>query len=149
MILFEIKEQYQGQIDEMLLKETVLATLEYLGETKNVGLTVIVTGDAQIQALNRRYRNVDAPTDVLSFSAGDTDPSTQERYLGDVLISYPKAELQSQGRGHSVEAELQLLVVHGVLHLLGCDHVAPDEKSRMWGLQAEILARLGVNIEVP
>ena len=148
MIRFEIREQFQEQVDETLLRQAVLATLGHLGGDENVSLTVIVTGDEQIQTLNRRYRNVDAPTDVLSFSAGDTDPGTLERYLGDVLISYPQAELQAQTRGHATGDELQLLVIHGVLHLLGYDHAAPDEKTIMWERQSEILAELGLDIEV-
>lgn len=145
---FEIKEQFQEQVDAALLKQTILTALKHLDVTESVGLTILIVGNGEIQALNRQYRGVDAPTDVLSFSAGDTDPDTGERYLGDVLISYPKAAHQSQTQGHTVNAELQLLVVHGVLHLLGHDHATEDEKAIMWGLQSEILEKLGLDIEV-
>ena len=107
-------------------------------------LTLVLTGDAQIQALDRDFLGKDVPTDVLSFSACETDPETGRRYLGDIIISVPRAEAQSIAAGHSLEAELSLLVVHGVLHLLGHDHAGAEEKTRMWAAQSEILTRLGI-----
>ncbi len=86
---------------------------------------------------------------MLSFQADELDPETGRRYLGDVIISYPRAQAQAQAGGHALPAELQLLVVHGVLHLLGHDHGAPAEKEAMWALQAEILQRLGCAISSP
>jgi probable rRNA maturation factor len=97
-----------------------------------------------MRALNRSYLGIDAPTDVLAFPASELDPETGRRYLGDVLLSLPRAERQAKDAGHGLEAELQLLVVHGVLHLLGYDHASPDEKARMWAAQAEVLGRLGL-----
>ena len=111
-------------------------------------LTVVVTGDAQIQTLNRDFLEIDAPTDVLSFPADEPDPETGRRYLGDVVISLPRATEQARERGHPVEAEVQLLVVHGVLHLLGHDHAGADEKARMWAAQADILEHLGVSPKI-
>ncbi len=84
------------------------------------------------------------PTDVLSFPASETDPETGTSYLGDILVSIPRAEAQAQAAGHPLEAEVQLLVVHGVLHLLGYDHANPEEKSRMWAAQAEVLEGIGL-----
>jgi probable rRNA maturation factor len=92
--------------------------------------------------LNRQYLGVDAPTDVLSFPVGEVDPESEALYLGDILISYPQALAQAEAAGHPVQAELQLLVVHGTLHLLGYDHAEEDEKTLMWKAQDEILARL-------
>ena len=108
-------------------------------------LTLVLTGDAQLQALDRDFLNKDAPTDVLSFPACETDPETGRRYLGDIIISVPRAEAQSITAGHSLEAELSLLVVHGVLHLLGHDHAGAEEKARMWAVQSEVLTRLGLS----
>jgi len=108
-------------------------------------LTLVLTGDAQIQALDRDFLGKDVPTDVLSFPACETDPETGRRYLGDIIISVPRAEAQSIATGHSLEAELSLLVVHGVLHLLGHDHAGAEEKTRMWAAQSEILTRLGIS----
>ena len=107
-------------------------------------LTLVLTSDAQIQALDRDFLGKDVPTDVLSFPACETDPETGRRYLGDIIISVPCAEAQSIAMGHSLEAELSLLVVHGVLHLLGHDHAGAEEKTRMWAAQSEILTGLGI-----
>jgi probable rRNA maturation factor len=98
----------------------------------------------RLQELNRDYLGIDAPTDVLSFPASETDPETGARYLGDILISVPRAQSQAEAAGHALESEVQLLVVHGVLHLLGHDHAKPEEKRRMWKAQAEILESLGL-----
>jgi probable rRNA maturation factor len=107
-------------------------------------LTVVLADDAQLQALNLRYLGVDSPTDVLSFPAAERDPDSGERYLGDILISMSRAEAQARAARHPLEEETQLLVVHGVLHLLGHDHAQPEEKSRMWAAQAEVLKDLGL-----
>lgn len=108
-------------------------------------MSIVLTDDAQLQKLNRDYLGIDAPTDVLSFPASETDPESGRRYLGDVLISVPRAEEQARVAGHGLEAEAQLLVVHGTLHLLGYDHAEADEKARMWKVQAKILTSLGLS----
>ncbi len=107
-------------------------------------LTVVLTSDAQLRELNLRYLGIDAPTDVLSFPSSEIDPETRASYLGDVLISVPRAEAQARAAGHPLEAEVQLLVVHGVLHLLGYDHQHAADKARMWSAQAKALERLGL-----
>ncbi len=106
-------------------------------------LSIVLTDDARLQQLNREYLGIDAPTDVLSFPASETDPETGARYIGDILISIPRAQAQADAAGHPLESEVQLLVVHGVLHLLGHDHAEAEEKARMWKAQAEILEHLG------
>lgn len=108
-------------------------------------ITIVLTDDDQLRELNRDYLGIDAPTDVLSFPASESDPETGARYLGDILISIPRAAEQAKAAGHSVEDEAQLLVVHGTLHLLGHDHAEADEKARMWAAQAEVLKRLGLS----
>jgi probable rRNA maturation factor len=105
----------------------------------------VLADNVRLQELNRNYLGIDAPTDVLSFPASETDPETGARYLGDILISIPRAEEQAQSGGHPLEAELQLLVVHGVLHLLGYDHAETGEKAKMWKAQSEILEALGLS----
>ena len=84
-------------------------------------------------------------TDVLSFPSDEVDPETGSQYLGDIIISIPRAAQQAQVGGHSLEAEVQLLVVHGTLHLLGHDHAEAEEKARMWAAQAEVMGRLGLS----
>jgi probable rRNA maturation factor len=127
-----------------LLERAAQAALEHESEALDAELSIILTDDARLHELNLNYLNVDAPTDVLSFPASETDPETGARYLGDILISMPRAQMQAAAAGHPLEAEVQLLVVHGVLHLLGHDHARAKEKARMWKAQAEILERLGL-----
>jgi probable rRNA maturation factor len=131
------------------LRHAALATLHHQSVTGAVELTAVVTGDEAIRQLNRDYRGVDAPTDVLSFGNADDESFVIApeipRYLGDVLISFPRAEAQAAQAGHPVGDELRLLVVHGVLHLLGHDHAEPDEKRAMWAAQTEVLHSLGTS----
>ena len=108
-------------------------------------MTIVLTDDEQLHELNREYLGVDSPTDVLSIPAAESDPETGTTYLGDILISIPRATQQAQTAGHSVEDEVQLLVVHGTLHLLGHDHATATEKARMWQAQAEVLSGLGLS----
>jgi len=134
-------------VKSKLLKDAANAALKYQAGDGN--LTIVLTDDAQLHQLNRDYLGIDRPTDVLSFPASETDPETGDRYLGDILISIPRAQSQADAAGHALESEVQLLVVHGVLHLLGHDHAEPKEKAKMWKAQAEILATLGLaNIKI-
>lgn len=108
------------------------------------GLTWV---DAEgIQALNQQYRGVDAPTDVLAFAleeAQEVLSAPEGRLLGDVIVAVDVATRQAAARGHDLEAELALLSVHGLLHLLGEDHDTPARKARMWERQATLLRELG------
>ena len=132
-----------------LLEGAARAALEHESESLDVDLSIILTDDARLHELNLNYLGVDASTDVLSFPASETDPETGARYIGDILISVPRAQAQAGAAGHPLEAELQLLVVHGVLHLLGHDHARAKEKARMWKAQAEVLQSLGLgHIEI-
>jgi probable rRNA maturation factor len=149
MINLEIDQEFQTKVESTLIEVAAQTTLRHQSVLPNTALTIVITGDEQIHELNRQYRDVDAPTDVLSFATQFIDPESQDHYLGDVIISYPRAAEQAQKRGHPVEDELQLLVVHGVLHLFGHDHAESDEKNRMWKAQGEILSLLGIeNISV-
>ena len=130
-----------------LLENAAQAVLDLSGVAAG-DLTIVLVEDARIQGLNRDFLGHDAPTDVLSFPADEPDPETGRRYLGDVVISLARAAGQAAERGHAVEAEMQLLVVHGVLHLLGHDHAGPGEKDRMWAVQAGVLEHLGVSPKI-
>lgn len=116
---------------------------------EGVELTLLLAGDSRIRELNRRYREQDRITDVLAFPLGEPDPDSGLNYLGDVVISLPQAERQAQQAGHGLAAELSLLAVHGVLHLLGHDHDGAAAKQDMWDRQARALAALGFEIEDP
>ena len=127
-----------------LLERATRAALNHQAETPDSELTIVLTDDARLKELNRDYLGIDAPTDVLSFPASETDPETGARYIGDILISIPRAKSQATAAGHPLQSEVQLLVVHGVLHLLGHDHANAEEKARMWKAQTEILESLGL-----
>ena len=128
--------------DIALLEQAARAALDY--QSADGDLTLVLTDDEQLRLLNRDYRGVDAPTDVLSVPASETDPETGRRYLGDILVSISRAETQARAAGHPIEDEARLLVVHGVLHLLGHDHADADEKAKMWKAQSTILDSLGL-----
>ena len=129
---------------ENLLERAANAALAHESPSLDSELSIILTNDARLHELNLNYLGVDAPTDVLSFPASETDPETGAPYIGDILISVPRARAQAEAAGHPLESEVQLLVVHGVLHLLGHDHAEAKEKDRMCKAQAEILAQLGL-----
>lgn len=150
MFSIEVEDDYSNKIDSAILERAVRLIFEH--ETiswEDNSLTLVITGDNQIESLNNKYRGISAPTDVLSFPTRYLDPDSGTNYLGDVLISFPQAETQAVEAGHLVDQELQLLIVHGVLHLLGHDHVKANEGRKMWNAQAEILDKLGIQIDLP
>ncbi len=146
MINIEIIPEFRRVFTPTILERAANAALSHQ-DAPDVDLTLVLTGDLQIQALDREYMKEDYPTDVLSFPSNEIDPETGRRYLGDIIISVPRAEAQSIAAGHSLEAELSLLVIHGVLHLLGHDHAAVKEKKRMWAAQNEVLTLLGIPVK--
>ena len=109
-------------------------------------VSIALTTDEDIQQLNAQFRGIDRPTDVLSFESDETDPVSGLRYLGDIVISYPRALQQALEAGHPVNNELMLLTAHGVLHLLGYDHDTPDSKKTMWSLQDQVLSSNHVHL---
>ena len=141
-------ESESGQTFPGDLLERAARTVLDLSGAQEADLTIVLVDDARIQALNRDFLAHDAQTDVLSFPADEPDPETGRRYLGDVVISTQRAAEQARERGHAIEAEMQLLVVHGILHLLGHDHAEVGEKERMWAAQAQALERLGVSPQI-
>ncbi len=144
MIFIEIQEGLESPLSPDLLEQTALRALQQQNAPADSDLTIVLSDDAQLHSLNREYLDVDAPTDVLSFPSDETDPETGSRYLGDIIISVERATRQAAEAGHPAGAEIQLLTVHGVLHLMGHDHADVDEKARMWAAQAEIMQSLGL-----
>ena len=141
MILVQIDDDVSSPIQAALVEKAAQAALDQqMAEAGD--LTVVLTGDAELQSLNLEYLGIDAPTDVLSFPADFIDPDTDRRYYGDILISIARAQAQAQAANHAVQDEILLLTVHGVLHLLGHDHAEEAEKQRMWAAQDEILGGL-------
>ena len=141
----QIAPAFAGAIPEEQLQQIAEAVLRH--EARPGQMTVVLTDDVGIQQLNHDFLGIDAPTDVLSFSAQeDSGPFVgspeASGYLGDVIISYPQAMAQAEELGHPVGQEIDLLVVHGTLHLLGYDHVTSEERAAMWARQDEILSGL-------
>lgn len=152
-IVVRADSAYRKKIDSRRLREAAQRALAHESAPSRAEITLVITGDDEIRDLNRQYRDVDAPTDVLSFAEAEADARfvaapDESAYLGDVVISYPRAVAQTVSAGHSVADELLLLVVHGVLHLLGHDHASRAEKRKMWAAQKEILNELGVQIKI-
>ncbi len=145
----QVEEPFVSAVSPGWLRAVAQATLDQPGvqPSHGAGLSLVITDDEALRVLNRAYLGIDATTDVLSFGGESPDfvsAPDAEPYLGDVVISYPRAQAQAAAGGHPVDAELALLVVHGVLHLLGYDHVRPDDKAAMWKQQAHVLAKLGL-----
>ena len=151
MSQFEIEVQDEFEVapaQRTAVRVAAEVALSDQGQPQGAACTILLTGDERIRALNRDFLGHDAVTDVLSFPAGEPTPGA-EAYLGDIAISVPAATRQASSGGHSLEAELQLLTAHAVLHLLGYDHGTVAEKEAMWSAQANILADMGAEITAP
>ena len=150
-IFIEIDERYQQSVEEAWLAAASQATLRACGRD-SFSLSILVVEDDELRRYNRLYRQHDAPTDVLSFAVQEGSQLSEEipedlaaeldTELGDLLLAFPYASHQAEKYGHSLAAELQLLVVHGTLHLLGYDHDTETRQAEMWRKQTEILGSL-------
>lgn len=139
--------------EEKLIKEVVSRVLEEEKVLPEVDVYITLTNNEEIHKINKEYRDVDRTTDVLSFPmyerdeiAGlknDTDDEI-EKILGDIIVSIEKVREQAEEYGHSFERELAYLVTHGMLHLLGYDHMIEEEKAVMRKREEEILETLNI-----
>lgn len=127
------------------LKGFIDFALTYL-KLENVLFNIIIINNEEIHEINREYRGVDRPTDVISFALEDDETfiETELRVLGDIYISIDKAKEQAESYGHSLKRELSFLTVHGILHLLGYDHMEEEEEKEMFRLQELILNEYGI-----
>ena len=118
-------------------------------KVKNANFNVIFVDNDYIHKLNKEYRNVDRPTDVISFALEDNkeEELSNVRMLGDIYISIDKAREQALEYGHSLRRELSFLSVHGILHLLGYDHMKKEDEIKMFSLQKELLEDYGIKKE--
>ena len=140
------------KISEDEILETVVKTvLEMEGVKKNVNVYITLTDNANIQVINAEHRNIDKPTDVLSFPMFEREEveglkveDDQEDILGDIIVSLEKVKEQAEEYGHSFKRELAYLVTHGMLHLLGYDHMIEEEKVVMRKREEEILGALEI-----
>ncbi|MGI5997077.1 MAG: rRNA maturation RNase YbeY [Lutispora sp.] len=141
---------------EILVERIVKAVLDYEKWDEEVEVSISFVDNKEIQNLNREFRNIDAPTDVLSFpmleyeEGSDNEAYSEEDYieaeipLGDIVISTEKVIEQSKEYGHSQDRELAFLLVHGMLHLLGYDHMNAEDEQIMFKKQDEILDMLNI-----
>jgi probable rRNA maturation factor len=127
--------------DVAALRAAILATLEAEGATARE-VSLLLSDDRELHELNLAYRGKDRPTDVLAFALDEAEDGAVDPSLGDVVISVERARAQAASRRVTLDAELELLAVHGALHLLGYDHEAPDEARAMRARTRSIRARL-------
>jgi len=143
MINFVVDRKYNKFIDRTRITNLIEKAFSILEVEPVPELSIIITGDNKLQSLNKSYRDIDETTDVLSFCNEYLDLETGINYLGDIFISYPRADEQAKLGGHQTDLELELLIVHGLLHLVGYDHDDKTTKIKMWKLQSQILESLG------
>ncbi len=115
----------------------------------NVIFNVIIVDNDKIREINRDYRNIDRETDVISFALEDDKSfnTTEVRMLGDIYISIDRVRSQAEEYGHSFKRELYFLAIHGLLHLLGYDHMKKEDEEVMFAKQEEVLNRYGIKRE--
>ncbi len=130
---------------EQTIKRAAEAAMEQEGAA-GAWLSATVADDDYVRALNRDYRGIDRPTDVLSFpmEEGEDIAAEPDGFLGDIVLSLPRAKAQAAEYGHSLLRELSFLTVHGALHLLGYDHMEEGEAAAMFAKQEAILTKMGV-----
>lgn len=124
--------------------------LKTLGIEDDVEVSCVLVDDERIHEINREYRHIDRSTDVISFAMEDNDQFYVEgmpRTLGDVFISVDHAKKQAEEYGHSLRREMCFLFTHGILHLLGYDHMTDEQEKEMFGLQDQILGALSIERE--
>lgn len=136
-------------INKNLIEKTIITSLEYENIKNQCEVSVTIVNNTEIQKLNKRFRNIDKATDVLSFPLNDFSkeplpPVNEMLYLGDIVISIDRAEEQAKEYGHSLARELGFLTAHSMLHLLGYDHMNPIEEKEMFTKQEEILNLMGL-----
>jgi probable rRNA maturation factor len=144
-----VEEKFCGLVDGAWVKKIVRQVLEAEGMASPYAVSLVFTDSETVKQLNRDYRGVDEPTDVLAFQmlpqkeADDSFalPPDGITRLGEVIISYPQAAEQARKQRHLPERELALLVIHGMLHLLSYDHEEPEEESKMREKERELLER--------
>lgn len=167
-------EKYLTNEQATLIQDVVELTSGYLKMTGEIEVDISIVSNEEIHQLNLEYRQIDRPTDVLSFAleevssefdisdftsfsnnstfdeedmdGDDVDLNEQAlpRHLGDIIISYPRAQEQALEYEHSLERELAFLAVHGFLHLNGFDHQTKEEEAAMFGIQEEVLSQHGL-----
>ena len=145
----EVFNEYKDDIKEIDdMKDFINYCIDKLN-LKNVMFNFIIVDNEKIHMINKEYIKIDRPTDVISFALEDdkTIVNDDVRVLGDIYISYDKVKEQANDYGHSVKREMCFLAVHGLLHLLGYDHMKKEDEIKMFGLQKELLDSYGIKKE--
>ena len=145
--MFEIFNEYGKDVIEIkILKDYVKYVVKKL-KLEKCEFNIILVDNKRIHEINKQYRNIDRETDVISFAMEDEMDVkyTDFRLLGDIYISVDKCYSQAKEYEHSNLREVCFLATHGILHLLGYDHMNPEDEKKMFGLQDELLS--GYNIE--
>lgn len=131
-----------------LLEQAIKEGINRAGGSEEAEVSLMLVDNQRIHELNRDYRGVDRPTDVLSFALKDEtdepDSEFEDEMLGDIIISVERAREQAEEYGHSFEREIVYLAVHGTLHLLGYNHEEENEKLEMRGKEEEVMTTLGL-----
>ena len=144
-----VEKEFQELVDEGWARKIAQAVLRAEGVAPPYEVGLVFTDSETVRQLNRDYRGVDEPTDVLAFymlPQKETDdsfalPPDGVTRLGEAIISYPQAVEQAREQGHSTERELTLLIIHGILHLLGYDHEEAEEEAEMRTREKELLEK--------
>lgn len=139
--MFEIFNETGNIIEELNIVRTVVRKAIELEKLENIEFNIIIVDNKYIHNLNKEYRNIDRPTDVITFALEDNKDMPLESYrlLGDIYISIDKARNQAIEYGHSFTREICFLAVHGFLHLLGYDHMNKEDEEIMFSKQELIL----------
>mgnify|MGYP005864861035 FL=1 len=146
-VLFE--NNTKEEVNYKLIENVISEALKYEGVSDNTEISVTIVDNEEIRKINNKYRNIDRATDVLSFPLIDFDnedlPNDGSKiYLGDIIISIERAKEQANEYSHSLDREVGFLTAHSMLHLLGYDHMVPEEEKVMFAKQEEILSNLGL-----
>lgn len=139
------KSQFTDEMKTTIIKVVDKTLEKEMIPPKNV--SVLITDDTYIKTLNLQYRNIDRPTDVLSFPLYDENGELDDEELGDIVISLERAYAQADEYGHSIIREVAFLTAHSMLHLLGYDHETDEEREEMFAIQEEILNELKITRE--
>ena len=142
----EIIKEVEEDIVELKDVERVIDIAIKHQKLDNLEFNIIIVDNTYIHKLNKEYRGIDRPTDVISFALEDNKDfvTIDHRVLGDIYISIDKAKEQAKEYGHSLKREICFLAVHGFLHLLGYDHMKEEDEKVMFSLQEEILNEAGI-----
>lgn len=143
--MFEILNETNEEINEIESVRKVLESVVRKEKLEDAIFNIILVDNIYIHRLNKEYRGIDRPTDVISFALEDEkEMESPIRVLGDIYISIDKIKEQSEAYGHSYLREFAFLSVHGLLHLLGYDHMTKEDEEKMFSYQEEILKEAGI-----